>query len=71
MRQSLQPIRSEVLQSARRVAGLSQLELASRLGCSLATLRIAERGLASEPFAQRLAAALNVPARMLLAGEEG
>ncbi len=51
---------------ARGHAGLSQAELAVKASVSLSTLQLAERGLLSTTIAERLAAALGVPATALL-----
>jgi transcriptional regulator with XRE-family HTH domain len=53
------------LRAARLRARLTQIDLARQAQVSLSTLRVAERGIATDRTLERLAAALGVPAAEL------
>ncbi len=54
---------------ARRRAGLTQVQLAAKVGCCPNTIALAERGALSQAMARRCAAALGVPVESILAAE--
>ncbi len=55
-----------LLARARRRAGLSQVQLAARVGCHPQTIAVAERGALSDVLARRCADALGVPVEIVL-----
>ncbi len=59
------------LARARRRAGLSQVQLAARVGCHPMTIGTAERGALSRALAQRCADALDVALEDLLPERQG